>query len=146
MTWINECFEWMEQIWHRTPQSQVRFPTVKRLWDQETCYRDYTADTLNRVEKKSNWSWAESHVSSINFFDPSSNRIWITACFISGWWVRERLPILTQPNAVTEREAAGYKSTDFVDKRATSGISSLISHSPLCLCRLRLWEPQKEGV
>lgn len=71
----------------------------------------------------------------------SPNRIWIIACFISGWWVREPLPILTQPQA--EREAAAYKSTDFLDKRAKSGTS--ISPSPLCLCRLPILRDTERG-
>lgn len=132
----------MELIWHRTPQSQVHFRAVKGFRNKKRANRDYAADALNRVEKKSNWSGAANHVSSVNSCDPSPNRIWITACFILGWWVREHLPILTQPRA--EREAGAYKSARFLDDRAKSGISSLISHSPLCPCRLR--EPQREGV
>lgn len=89
-------------------------------------------------KRKGKWDEGKFTSAVLTFFFPPSNRIWIIPCFISIGWFREHLPILIQANA--ECEMAASNRNDPLDKRVHSGLSSLISHSPSCLCRLRLSE------
>lgn len=80
----------------------------------------------------------------LTFIFPSPNRIWIIACFISGRWLTST--ILPAMNPTVERAAAAAAVSRalvccffFLRRcRAKSGMSSLISHPPLGLCRLPL--------